>query len=81
MIYLLEIEGHHYRFPFWIRFIEIDELRDLKYKQPSNISWEYLWFLRLVYQPRVMRFNNSSFHSVVKKCIQQDVIICKVRYK
>jgi len=34
MIYLLEIEGHHYRFPFWIRFIEIDELRDLKYKQP-----------------------------------------------
>ena len=41
----------------------------------------YLWFLRLVYQPRVMRFNNSSFHSVVKKCIQQDVIICKVRYK
>ena len=75
MIYLLEIEGRHYR------FIE---------KKTNYVIWNtnngpifpgHLWFLRLVYQPRVMRFNNSSFHSVVKKCIQQDVIICKVRYK
>lgn len=37
MIYLLEIEGHHYR-------SEKNELRDLKYKQWSNISWVFMVF-------------------------------------